>query len=177
MVNKVHGTISRKKGPFHRFWNHGDWAWNSGLILMSGLVLIIMLAIGLLLWVQSASARSAFGWNFIQPTSDPSWNPVADKFQASPFIYGTLVTSLFAILIAVPISLGIAVYLSELSPAWLRTPLGWMIELLAAIPSVVYGLWGFFAFLPKVVMPVGKFLGQTLGVIPGVQPAVSRVDP
>jgi phosphate transport system permease protein len=74
----------------------------------------------------------------------------------------------FAILFALPISLGIAVFLAELCPAWLRTPLTWMIELLAAIPSVVFGLWGIFVFLPIVVAPLGSFLGNTLGAIPGI---------
>jgi phosphate transport system permease protein len=75
-------------------------------------------------------------------------------------------TSIFAILFALPIGLGIAIFLAELCPAWLRTPLTWMVELLAAIPSVIYGLWGIFVFLPKVVAPVGVFLGNSLGKIP-----------
>jgi phosphate transport system permease protein len=97
------------------------------------------------------------------PTADPSWDPVNSHFQAWPFIYGTLLTSLVAVLLALPISLGIAVFLAELCPAWLRTPLTWLVELLAAIPSVVYGLWGIFLFLPLVVAPLGTFLGKTLG--------------
>jgi phosphate transport system permease protein len=100
------------------------------------------------------------------PTANPNWDPVNDNFQAWPFLFGTLLTSIFAILFALPIGLGIAIFLSELCPAWLRTPLSWMVELLAAIPSVVYGLWGIFVFLPKVVAPVGVFLGDTLGQIP-----------
>jgi phosphate transport system permease protein len=105
---------------------------------------------------------------FFFPSSDPHWNPVSSQFQAWPFIYGTLVTSLAAILVAIPVSLGIAVFLSELCPAWLKTPLGWAVELLAAIPSVVYGLWGLFVFLPTVVTPLGKFLQGTLGQVPGL---------
>ncbi len=168
MQNKAHLSIQPRSGQLRRFWNHGDRLWNSSLILMATTVLALMLAIGLLLWVQSGNARSTFGWGFLQPTSKPSWNPVADHFQGWPFLYGTLITSLFAILVAVPVSLGIAVFLSELCPAWLRTSLGWMIELLAAIPSVVYGLWGIFAFLPLIVMPIGKFLGESVGQVPGI---------
>ena len=119
-----------------------------------------MLAIGGMLWVKSAGARTAFGWSFLLPTANPNWDPVNDHFQAWPFIYGTLLTSLVAILFALPIGLGIAIFLAELCPAWLRTPLTWLVELLAAIPSVVYGLWGIFVFLPKVVAPVGIFLGE-----------------
>jgi phosphate transport system permease protein len=127
---------------------------------------VLMLAIGLMLWQTSADARTAFGWGFLTPTSDASWDPVNDQFDAWPFIYGTLLTSLVAILLAVPISLGIAIFLAELCPAWLRTPLNWLVELLAAIPSVVYGLWGLFIFLPLVVAPLGAGLFSAFGQIP-----------
>jgi phosphate transport system permease protein len=147
---------------------HGDSIWRVVIICMAVLILVVMLMIGWLLWSQSAQSRAAFGWNFILPTLDASWDPVGGNFQAWPFIYGTLLTSIFAILIAIPISAGIAIFLAELCPAWLRTPLGWMIELLAAIPSVVYGLWGIFVFLPVVVKPAGDFLGNTLGQVPGL---------
>jgi phosphate transport system permease protein len=136
------------------------------IILISVLVIILMLSIGGMLWVQSAGTRIKFGWSFLAPTANPNWDPVNNLFQAWPFLFGTLETSLFAILFALPIGLGIAIFLSELCPAWLRTPLSWMVELLAAIPSVVYGLWGIFVFLPKVVAPVGVFLGDTLGQVP-----------
>jgi phosphate transport system permease protein len=112
------------------------------------------------------SPTGAFGWSFIAPTADASWNPVLEHFEAWPFIYGTLITSAAALLLAVPISVGIGVFLAELCPGWLRLPLGWMLELLAAIPSVVFGLWGIFVFLPAVVEPLGQFLGGTLGKLP-----------
>ena len=147
---------------------HGDVIWRMVLIVLSALVIVLMLSIGWMLWSTSAAAREAFGFNFIMPTLDASWDPVNGIFQAWPFIYGTLLTSIAAIIVAVPISLGIAIFLAELSPAWLRTPLGWLIELLAAIPSVVYGLWGIFIFLPAVVTPIGQFLQNTLGVVPGL---------
>jgi phosphate transport system permease protein len=137
---------------------HGDRPWQGTLILFSMGVIILMFAIGWLLWTDSTDARQAFGWAFLTPTADPSWNPVTDVFQSWPFIYGTLMTSLVALLVALPVSLGIAIFLAELCPDWLRTPLNWMVELLAAIPSVVYGLWGIFVFLPQVVAPVGKGL-------------------
>jgi phosphate transport system permease protein len=152
--------------PLHRIFRHGDRPWQGLLIIMSMLVVVLMFAIGGLLWVRSAGARSAFGWSFLTPTANPDWDPVNDHFQAWPFLYGTLETSLFAILFALPVAMGIAIFLAELCPSWLRTPLTWMVELLAAIPSVVYGLWGIFIFLPKVVMPIGVFLENTLGRIP-----------
>jgi len=151
-----------------RALHYGDLPWQGLLIVISALIIILMLAIGGMLWVKSAGARTAFGWSFLAPTANPNWDPVNDRFQAWPFLCGTLETSLFAILFALPISLGISIFLAELCPSWLRTPLTWMVELLAAIPSVVYGLWGIFVFLPQVVAPVGIFLGNTLGQVPVV---------
>jgi phosphate transport system permease protein len=153
--------------PLQKITQHGDKPWMGIIILFSLLVLILVVAIGWMLFSESADARQVFGWSFLKPTMDASWNPVTDQFQAWPFIFGTLLTSIFALIIALPISIGIAIFLVELCPAWLRTPLTWMVELLAAIPSVVYGLWGIFIFLPTVVTPVGTFLGKTLGAIPG----------
>jgi phosphate transport system permease protein len=160
-----HQTISSR---ISRKLEHGDVIWRIVLIGMSMVVLALVLAIGWLLWSTSPNARSTFGLGFILPTTNPTWNPVSSEFQAWPFLYGTLITSLFAIIVALPISLWIAVFLAELCPAWLRTPLGWMVELLAAIPSVVYGLWGIFIFLPQVVTPIGEALQNTLGQIPGL---------
>jgi phosphate transport system permease protein len=146
--------------------NYGDRPWNVLIATMSLLVVVLVLAIGGLLWVQSFHARAEFGWRFLQPTLDASWNPIKENFQAWPLIYGTFLTSLVALVIALPISLGIAIFLAELCPEWLRLPIGWMIELLAAIPSVVYGLWGIFVFLPVVVKPTGDFLYVALNKLP-----------
>ena len=166
IINEVQNKNIFKRVEY--LLRHGDRPWQALIIAMAFLVLLIILTIGWLLWSDSGNARQEFGFSFIFPTSDPSWNPVLDKFQAWPFIYGTLLTSFIAIIFAIPISLGIAVFLAELCPTWLRTPLNWMVELLAAIPSVVYGLWGIFVFLPVVVAPFGEFLGNTLGLIPGI---------
>jgi phosphate transport system permease protein len=155
-------------GSLQRIFQHGDRPWQGLIIIISVFVIILMLAIGGMLWVRSAGARTAFGLSFLVPTANPNWDPVNGHFQAWPFLYGTILTSLFAILFALPIGLGISIFLSELCPAWLRTPLTWLVELLAAIPSVVYGLWGIFVFLPKVVAPVGIFLGDTLGRVPWI---------
>lgn len=149
-----------------RLLRHGDIPWRLLTILMSCLVLLLMVAIGLSLWQQSRPAWVAFGWQFVAPTQDASWNPVLDKFEAWPSIYGTLVTSLIALVMAVPVSLAVAIFLAELCPPGLRTILGFLMELLAAVPSVVYGLWGMFVFLPTVVTPVGKVLENTFRVIP-----------
>jgi len=150
------------------FFQHGDRPWRVLLILMSLLLLVMILAIGWLLWRESAGSRIQFGLGFLTPTLNANWDPVNDRFQAWPFIYGTLLTSLAAMLLALPLSLGIAIFLSELCPERLRQPLNSLIELLAAIPSVVYGLWGIFVFLPVVVAPFGQVLADTIGRIPGL---------
>jgi phosphate transport system permease protein len=157
------GRLRRRVG---KALHHGDRLWRGLTVGMGIGVLLLILGIGWSLWQGSAAARMKYGLGFFLPTLDASWNPVLDKFQAWPFIYGTLITSAVAILLALPISLGIGIFLSELCPSWLRMPLGWMLELLAAIPSVVFGLWGIFVFLPSVVEPIGTVLGHTLGSLP-----------
>lgn len=174
-VNKM-GKFMKKPTTQKNGWirkigqalDHGDRPWFGLIIIMSVTVIVVMLAIGYMLWLDSQPSRAEFGWGFLQPTSNPSWDPVNSNFQAWPFIYGTLITSIIALVIALPISLGIAIFLAELCPSWLRTPLNWLIELLAAIPSVVYGLWGIFVFLPGVVTPVGTFLYDVFGKVPGL---------
>jgi phosphate transport system permease protein len=145
---------------------HGDYPWQIILVVSSLLILIIVVSIGWMLWRESSTARVALGLKFLLPTRDPSWNPVTDNFQAWPFIYGTLLTSIVALIIALPISVGIAVFMAELSPEWLKLPINWMVELLAAIPSVVYGLWGIFVFLPQVVAPLADGLHAAFANIP-----------
>jgi len=159
--NKLHWTKR-----FQRTIRHGDIPWQVIIILMSILIIIVMLSIGVMLWRDSTTARTQFGWSFIIPTADATWDPVNSIFQSWPFIYGTLLTSIVAIILAIPVSLGIAIFLAELCPEKLRLPLNWLVELLAAIPSVIYGLWGIFVFLPVVVAPVGEFLLNTLGRVP-----------
>jgi phosphate transport system permease protein len=146
--------------------NHGDRPWHWLLVFASAMIILLMLTIGFMLWRDSRQAQATYGINFVLPSNDPSWDPVNDEYQAWPFIFGTLLTSLTAIFIALPISLGIGIFLAELCPAWLRTPLNWLVELLAAIPSVIYGLWGIFVFLPNVVAPLGKFLAAVFEKMP-----------
>ena len=160
------GSGSRLFSGISQLTQHGDIPWRAVLVFVAIAIMILMLAIGGMLWQTSADARTTFGLNFLMPTVDASWDPVNDQFQAWPFIYGTLLTSLAAIVLAVPISLGIAIFLSEICPEWLRNPLNWLVELLAAIPSVVYGLWGLFVFLPLVVAPLGTMMADTLVHIP-----------
>jgi len=166
MQNTTQKQLPSWQHRLQKLLHHGDRPWFGLLTITAVAVVILMISIGWLLWRDSSTARATFGWNFLAPSTDSSWNPVFDKFQSWPFIYGTLQTSILALILALPVSLGIAIFLAELSPSWLRVPLGWMVELLAAIPSVVYGLWGIFIFLPQVVAPLGDFLQKTFGPLP-----------
>lgn len=118
------------------------------------------------LWIGAELAISRFGFDFITGTT---WDPVAEEFGAFPLIVGTLVSAALALVIAVPLSLGVAIYLTEFSPSWLRQPVSFVIELLAAIPSVVYGLWGIFVLIPFLRATVFPFLRDTLGFLPFFQ--------
>jgi len=110
-------------------------------------VIAIVVGIGVVLWIESILSIRAFGLNFWRTSV---WDPVAGQFGALPFIWGTLYSSILALILAAPIALGIAIFLSELCPHSLRTPLVFLTELLAAIPSIVYGLWGIFVLIPLV---------------------------
>ena len=111
------------------------------------MLIAIVVGIGMVLVRQSMPSIQKFGLSFWRTEI---WDPVAGEFGALPFIWGTLYSSVLALLIATPIALGIAVFISELCPAWLRQPLVFITELLAAIPSIVYGLWGIFVLVPAV---------------------------
>jgi phosphate transport system permease protein len=107
-----------------------------------------------------------FGFKFLYTTT---WDPVFENFGALPFIFGTLVTSFVALLIAIPIGLGAAIYLAEYSHGWVRRIIATMIDLLAAIPSVIYGLWGIFVLVPVMRTNIQPFLGKYLGFLPFFQ--------
>jgi phosphate transport system permease protein len=128
-------------------------------------VLVILSGIIASLIHGSWPALRTFGFGFLV---NEVWNPVTDKFGAIAPIYGTIVTSFIAMLIAVPVGLFIALFLTELCPLWLRRPIGIAIELLAGIPSIIYGIWGLFVFAPFLQQYVQPFLINTLGEIPGI---------
>lgn len=133
----------------------------------AGLLNLILALIVVILWVASGASVRAFGWEFLWTSS---WIPPTAATQqlygALPFVYGTLVTSALALLIGVPLSLGIAVFLTELSPRWIREPLGFVVELLAAVPSVVYGLWGLFVLVPFMRSTLEPAIQSVLGWTP-----------
>jgi len=115
------------------------------------------------LWVDSAIARHAFGWKFL---GSSTWDPVNDQFGALPFIYGTVLTSMLALLMAVPVGFGAAIFLAELAPRRVSNVLTFMIELLAAVPSVIYGLLGIFVMLPLLRDYVVPVLQKVFGFLP-----------
>jgi phosphate transport system permease protein len=129
------------------------------------LVLALLVGIIISLLVGSWEAISRFGAGFLVTDA---WNPVTGEFGALVPIYGTLVSSFIALLVAVPISFGIAVFLTELSPISLRRPIGTAIELLAAIPSIIFGMWGLFVFAPVLSDHLQPFLQKLLGDVPAV---------
>jgi phosphate transport system permease protein len=148
-----------------------EWMFRAGTGLFALLLIAMVLAIGIELYRQSLLSIEAFGWQFWRTDN---WDPVAGEFGARPFICGTLYSSVLALIISTPVALGIAIFISELSPARLQRPLVFLTELLAAIPSIVYGLWGIFVLVPFVrelqlgtpewLAAVPLFSGPPLGV-------------
>ena len=126
-------------------------------------IAVIFIAILVVLWYQSQPSIEKFGFSFL---TNMTWNPVKENFGALIPIVGTLLSTFLALLFAIPLSLGIALFLAELSPHWLRAPFGTAIELLAAIPSIVYGMWGLFVLGPLMADYVQPFLKATLGFLP-----------
>jgi len=142
--------------------NWGDNLFRIGLTTLALTIPGLFIALIGLLVTSSWPAIRTFGLSFIYSST---WDPVSRVFGAAPMIVGTLVSSALALVMAVPLALGVAVYLTEFSPGWLRGPVGTLVELLAAVPSVVYGLWGIFVLIPllrTVVVPALQFfLGWT----------------
>jgi phosphate transport system permease protein len=126
-------------------------------------VLVLLGAVMVALFVGGLPAFEAFGLGFL---FDSTWNPVKQLFGGAPAIYGTLITSLIAMVIGVPLALGVAIFLTELCPPLLRRPIGILVELLAAIPSIIYGIWGLFVLAPFLQMTMQPFLKSVFGDIP-----------
>lgn len=138
----------------------GDKIFKTATAIIATAALLILLLTAVALVNGSAPVFTEFGFNFIFGTQ---WNPGAEIFNILPYILGTLVTSAIALLVGVPLSLGIAIFLAEMSPKAISVPLGYIVELLAAVPSVIYGLWGIFVFrfwvLNYFEIPVSNVLG------------------
>jgi phosphate transport system permease protein len=156
--------------------DRGDRMFGVVVLLAAACVPLLLIGIVVLLLLDALPAIQQFGFGFLV-TSD--WDPVAEKFGAAAYIFGTVVTSLIAVLIAGPVGVACAVFVAEYAPKWLREPVSFLITLLAAIPSIIYGLWGFFVLAPVMRSAVEPFLKNTLGNVPVIGalfsgPAVGR---
>ncbi len=153
-VSGAPGRRDRHLGDRVFFW----------LMSLSALgVLALLLMIGVFLWASAQPSIAKFGWAFLWQRT---WDPVSGEYGALPFIFGTVVSSLVAMALATPLSVGIALFLNELAPRRIARVVGFLIEMLAAIPSVVYGLWGIFALAPWLRTQVQPVLGDWLGFLP-----------
>jgi phosphate transport system permease protein len=144
----------------------GDRAFRIGL---TAAALAVPVLLGFLVWELVSGSRLAierYGLSFLTTST---WDPVADRFGALPLIFGTLLSSAIALLLAVPLGLGVAILLTEFAPRAVRQPVGYLVELLAAVPSVVYGLWGIFFLIPALKATLFPFLRSVLGFLPFFQ--------
>jgi len=160
-AGRIQGT-SRARGFLHRL-KAGDAVVHGITFVFAATVIAIAVLLVTQLWGQSALSRTKFGWSFF---FGRTWDPVAGQFGALPFIYGTVMTSALALIIAVPLGLGSAIFLAEMAPPRISDSLTFVIELLAAVPSVIYGLLGAFILVPFMRTVAQPALIATLGYLP-----------
>ena len=141
----------------------GDAVFEWACRLSGILVLVLMGGIITGLFIGALPAFQQFGLNFVWTEL---WDPVAEQYGALVPVYGTIITSIMALVLAVPIAFGIAFFLTELAPPTLRRPIGTAVELLAAVPSIIYGMWGFFVIVPIMAQTIFPFLIDTVGTLP-----------
>ena len=141
----------------------GDKVFKNTTLLFAFFVFALVFLMAYEMVRGSELSLKQFGWKFLTTTT---WDPVADEYGALPFIFGTLASSLLALIIALPLSIGVAIFLSELAPRWLERPVSFLVELLAAIPSIVYGLWGIFVLVPWLRTSVEPGLIKSFGYLP-----------
>jgi phosphate transport system permease protein len=158
-TGRTKGIISSLRG--------GDLVAHLIALVVASSVIVVTAFLVWELWSHSALSRQKFGFNFFV-TQD--WDPSHDQFGALPFIYGTVLTSVLALLISVPLGVGAAIFLAELAPRQLSEWATFMVELLAAVPSVIYGLIAIFTLIPLMRDYIAPFLKHTLGVLPGIGP-------
>ncbi|NUO62474.1 MAG: phosphate ABC transporter permease subunit PstC [Gemmatimonadaceae bacterium] len=137
----------------------GDRVYRVAITLFAACVPLLLLLIAAEIARAAWPALRTFGFGFL---TSSAWDPVNGAFGAAPALYGTIVSSIVALVIATPLAIGVAIYLSEFAPGWLRQPVSFLVDLLAAIPSVVYGLWGIFVLIPLLRTHVVPFLKDTL---------------
>ena len=141
----------------------GDKIFRTILLIAAASILAVVAAIFVMMAMNAGPTLERFGIGFL---TGREWKPAQEEFGALPFIYGTVVSSVIALLLSVPVSLGIAIFLVEQAPKKVARPIAFMVELLAAIPSVVYGLWGIFVLAPFIRNYLGPLLQNNLGFIP-----------
>jgi phosphate transport system permease protein len=168
-VPAVRSTIDRMAPPS----GVGDKVFKWLTLAMALAVVAMVFLVGWQLARGSSLAIRKFGFHFLATST---WDPVAEQFGALPFIFGTAVSSLIALIIAVPLSIATATYLTELAPLWIRQPIVSLIEMLAAIPSVILGLWGIFVMIPWLRAHAFPFLKDTLGWTPLFSGAIYGVS-
>jgi phosphate transport system permease protein len=153
-------------GTVRSFWKRlsdGDEVAHMVTLIFALSIILIASLLVYQLWINSAPSRHAFGWHFWLSST---WDPVFDNFGALPFIYGTIVTSAVALILALPLGLAAAIFLSELAPRKISDVISFLIDLLAAVPSVIYGLLGIFIVVPLMRTTIGPVLKHTLGFLP-----------
>jgi phosphate transport system permease protein len=143
--------------------NVGDMIFRNFTLIFALVVFVMVFLMAYEMYKGSSLTIAKFGFSFI---TGEVWDPVNEEFGALTFIYGTVVSSMIALVIALPISLGVAVFLSEMAPRWLERPISFLVELLAGIPSIVYGLWGIFVMVPWLRTDVEPFLARYFGYLP-----------
>lgn len=143
--------------------NFGDSFFKYFTKFFATIILFLIALIFYQIYLNAKPAIDKFGWEFL---FTEVWDPVLDEYGALPFIYGTIVSSLLAIVIALPLSIGIAIFLVELCPKWLEKLFSFFVELLSGIPSIVYGIWGFFVMVPFIRIHIEPFLIKNFGSIP-----------
>lgn len=164
MSNTV--TNSEKKNIFKKIFfsrNLGDLIFERLTLLFAVSVFLLVILMGYEMYHGSKISIEKFGWSFL---TNSTWDPVQEIYGALPIIYGTVVSSLLALIIALPLSLGVAIFLAEVAPPWLEKPLSFLVELLAGIPSVIYGLWGIFVLVPWIRNDIEPYLSDKLGFLP-----------
>jgi phosphate transport system permease protein len=146
-----------------KFWRDGDQISHLVTFIFAASVFLVTVFLVYELWIHSGPSRAKFGFTFL---TGKVWDPVAEQFGALPFIYGTVLTSFLALLISVPLGVGAAIFLSELAPPQLSNACTFLVELLAAVPSVIFGLLAIFTLVPIMRQYVEPFLKHTLGFLP-----------
>ena len=171
-VSRLKTSDSRLVTFFSATGNTGDAIFRLVLLGAAGLMLVIVAGMILALAAKSLPSLRHFGFSFL---TTAEWNPVTSEFGALAFIYGTVLSSLIALLISVPLSLGIAIFLVEQAPPRIARPITFLVELLAAIPSVVYGLWGIFVLAPFLRVHIEPPLQRWLGWLPLFQGSITGI--